>query len=334
MDNDEFYGAINYLSDLSKKQKKTTNDALYRQQLHNRTVKNFSNQNQPFVSVDLPPELEVPFIKESLLPPTTMNINYDIKDDIPYGCLKNGIKPSYRSWVQTRKRYDNPIEEALNNGRPPTPPKKNGTSFSSIPSMNHNPNSSSSNPIQSSSASLISNINKSREERLEIIKNKLKNLENEKILEKLKEKNDVISPSTIFENLPSLEEKEESSIDINELLKTREEQIEKSIPKNTFKKTIRRKFTLGKSDKLRKVAILIKDKQTRKNVINAQKELKKTNITDVRKYLRQHGMIKTGSTCPNDILRKTFEFALMAGEVTNTNKDILLHNFLNDSTTV
>ena len=89
---------------------------------------------------------------------------------------------------------------------------------------------------------------------------------------------------------------------------------------------------MGKSDTLRNVAVLIKNKQTRKNLINTQKELKKTDITDVRKYLRQRGIVNIGSTCPPDILRKTFEAAVLTGEVTNTNKETLLHNFLNEDT--
>jgi hypothetical protein len=137
-------------------------------------------------------------------------------------------------------------------------------------------------------------------------------------------------PENVLEDLPDFEAKTSSMPNIEELISQREEKIEAETPKNYLKKTIKRKFTLGKIHNLRKVSVLIKDKQTRKNIINTQKELKKTNMTDVRKYLRQHGIIKVGSTCPPDILRKTFESAMLAGEVTNTNKETLIHNFLHD----
>ena len=135
-----------------------------------------------------------------------------------------------------------------------------------------------------------------------------------------------------LDELPDFDEIKSVMPDIESLINQRNDQIEKDNPKTYLKKTVRRKFTLGRSDKLKRVAVLIKDRQTRKNIINTQKELKKTNITDVRKYLRQHGIIKVGTTCPPDILRKTFEAAVLTGEVTNINKETLLHNFLNEDT--
>ena len=185
----------------------------------------------------------------------------------------------------------------------------------------------------------------SREERLEIIRNKLKKLQDKESEEKmknleelnrienelLKNKNNNINKDLLSDIGEVSDEinNEKDVVDIEQLIKNREEEIENKNPKQFIKKTIRRKFRLGKSDSLRKVGILIKNKQTRKNIINTQKELKKTNITDVRKYLRQHGILKVGSTCPADILRKTFEAAILTGEVSNINKDTLLHNFLN-----
>jgi len=231
-----------------------------------------------------------------------------------------------KEWRELNKMQEHPdIPDIV---RPPTPPKKNvGLSISTNSNVNINTN----NKVAESS----------REERLQQIKNKLRKMQDQETANKMKTLDELnkieqkMKPSNLddLDDLNDLNENVNAMPDVEEILKSREEKFEKENPKAYLKKTVKRKFTLGKSDKLRRVSILLKDRQTRKNVLNVQKELKKTNITDIRKYLRQHGIIKVGSTCPQDILRKTFESAMLAGEVTNTNKETLLHNFLNDSAT-
>jgi uncharacterized membrane-anchored protein len=74
----------------------------------------------------------------------------------------------------------------------------------------------------------------------------------------------------------------------------------------------------------------VKNRETRKQIITAQKDLKRKPISDIKVYLRNHNLMKLGSTAPNDIIRKTFESAIMAGEITNSNSETLLHNFSKD----
>jgi hypothetical protein len=316
---DEFYGAIDYLSDLSKKQKQ-------QKILHNKTLKTPSlipQINPHQISLDLPPELAEPSMQPQT--PVIFNVNYKAIDDVPYGCLKNGNKKTYREWKELTNPSDFELPSMI---RPPTPPKKNlGTSLSGT----------SLSGTSLSATSLEETNALSREQRLEQIKNKLKKMQDQdaasktQALEELGKIEKKLNNAVEIDDLPEFDDAMPlGSPDISDILQQQEEKRIRETPKQYLKKTIKRKFTLGKSDKLKRVAVLIKDKQTRKNIINTQRELKKTNITDVRKYLRQHGIIKVGTTCPTDILRKTFESAMLAGEITNTNKETLLHNFLHE----
>ena len=330
---DEFYGAIDYLSGISKKQKQQkalnnktlkTHPALHVPTNNQINSNNSNNSINPYISLDLPPELQEPIRPNTFVSPDVFKVNYK-PDDIPYGCLKNGHKKTYREWKElTSINEQTHIADFV---RPPTPPKKNvGILLDGATEITTEPS------VQQSL---------SREERLEQIKNKLKKLQDQETASKMKDVEDFNTMEkqltkslgvSQLDDLPELDENKSGMPDIEELINQRNDQIEKDNPKKYLKKTVKRKFTLGKSDKLKRVAVLIKDRQTRKNIINTQKELKKTNITDVRKYLRQHGIIKVGTTCPPDILRKTFEAAVLTGEVTNTNKETLLHNFLNEDT--
>ena len=72
---------------------------------------------------------------------------------------------------------------------------------------------------------------------------------------------------------------------------------------------------------------MVKDRGTRKLVLHAQKDLKRKQINDIKTYLREHNLIKVGSNAPNDVLRKMYESAMLAGEITNSNAETLLYNF-------
>ena len=81
--------------------------------------------------------------------------NYNIDKDVPYGCLKGGIKPSYRNWVKTKKS------------------KPDISTYTNNQQLKEHINTIKSNTISNQYISPI-NDNLTTEEKLKAIKEKLK----------------------------------------------------------------------------------------------------------------------------------------------------------------
>lgn len=129
-------------------------------------------------------------------------------------------------------------------------------------------------------------------------------------------------PSVIINDMPLPEETERSS----KLATYKKEKKESKIKTKKLTKTIKR--ILGKTGNT--IGILIKSRQTRRKIQGEQAKLNQTSIHDIKKYLRERNLIKVGSTSPNDVIRKLYEQCILAGDITNNNETILLHNFIND----
>tara|TARA_B110000285_G_scaffold235550_1_gene318009 strand:+ start:5507 stop:6580 length:1074 start_codon:yes stop_codon:yes gene_type:complete len=100
--------------------------------------------------------------------------------------------------------------------------------------------------------------------------------------------------------------------------------------KQRRKKTVRRTYKIGRSSVAPKVSVLVSNKTLRNRVTTKSQLLKQTPIHEVKKYLIKHGIIRVGSTTPNDVLRKMYEsLSLVCGEIQNHNPDTLLFNYIN-----
>ena len=336
--NNEFMDSIDYLSSLSQKHKANGDKARQQQQQqqqpqpqirHNYTMKNQSQPqirpSIPHVELDLPDELREPFVFTPS--PSTQPVHLN-PSSVPYGCLKNGTKPTYRAWQQqmTRRNMD------AYQPQPTQQPQPQPTQVQ-IPQQIQTQQPPS-NPIDRLS---VYKEMSEREKKLELLKERMKQQQEMLIQERMKRehleqqlKNREILEAQMKERQFASPKETEFKVNDSVLLSGGSQQKQQKQPKQFIKKTIRRKYTLGKSTIYKKVGILIKDKNTRKKVIQAQKDMKKKPLNEVKQYLKEHGLLKVGSNAPNDVIRKTFESAMLTGDVVNLNKDVLIHNLLND----
>jgi hypothetical protein len=199
-----------------------------------------------------------------------------LTDDAPYGCLKNGKKPTFRMYNKTIR---------------------NNIKFDD---KNNNEGSNSLSDRQS----------------------KLKELQNKH--SKKKYTNSHSSDSSNDEKIPFDSNSEDDVINIKEHKKTK--------IRRHLRKTITKKFKLGKQPGSNTVGVLIKNNDTRKNIQKEYGLLKNKQLSEIKKYLVDKNLIKIGSTAPPGVIRNIYEASMLTGEVDNIGKGVILHNFLEDKT--
>jgi hypothetical protein len=95
------------------------------------------------------------------------------------------------------------------------------------------------------------------------------------------------------------------------------------------RKIYKRTFKIGRSKTRPSVAVLVSNRTIRNHITNKTQMYKQLPIQEVKHYLIRKGLIKIGTTAPNDVLRKMYESVhLICGEVQNHNPENLLYNFI------
>jgi hypothetical protein len=313
----EFNKSLTFLHDLSKKNKDKNKK---------KTLKLASSD----INIEIP--------KDSLI--------YNSVKEPNYGCLKNGSKPTFRELNKTQKHCTNTIN-TTNNGKRLKLALENNTYYDHSEFHNkyqtNNPITNETNVTNKPNIEL-----KIAEKTSEEIVSAA-NLSNNKPISKLNNRvtNEIInSPYDYTENYfaNNKEELPIKDVIINEVLPSETIQIKNEESKEESKEDskeesyipkLRRitrtyKYKLGKRKDNKHIGLLIKNRETQKKIKQEVSQLKQQPIQDVKNFLREKNLIKLGSQAPNDVLRKLYEDSVLAGEITNTNNNNLVHNYLND----
>ena len=294
-DNDfekEFNKSLNFLSNLSKK---------------NKLKKNKTEK-----------------IKDNL--EVNLNIPSEFYNQPIYGCLKNGNKPTFNQLNKTRKNEER-VKIALENNT--YDDNNNNNNQNIIINVNSDKESlESSNNYNTITSNINQEINEKVNQEISKEVNKEVNKEPNKEPNELNlfSNNNFTKDSSFINNLENRK---------NEIIHLENENLNENLNENDNinipkinRLTRKKKYLLGKLKGKNKISILLKNNKTQKNIKQEIALLRKKDIGFIKNYLYEKNLIKRGSEAPNDILRKMYEDSILSGNITNSNSNNLVFNYL------
>jgi hypothetical protein len=235
--------------------------------------------------------------------------------DVPYGCLRGGNKPTYRTYHRgIREDHNHTLKRSMFSPNAPNAPNATNPinptqSINPINPINPITATNPEDPMILERQRKLREIQENHQSQIAANANAIAN------------NND--NPDNHDDNAnPDNPDNHDGNANV-----PNEDQAPTQI-KNKIKQTITKKYKLGKTPGGNVVGVLIKNSDTRRRVQEEHGVLRRESIVEIRKYLHAHGLIKVGSDAPPDVLRNIYESAKLTGEISNTNKHVMLHNFM------
>lgn len=272
------------------------------QHKHNTIKNSFSNYNaNSNINFNENSDINNNIINEMEQYNNIVNQNNEMITLLPnpqYGCLKNGNLPTYRTLNRYNSNY--PLDKP-----------------SQIQSICPSGFMQTSNPIEN-----IPNTDTCNMEPIQLIENIENTTQYDNLQTRLKADKLIEKKKELLLKL-----KEEDEINKKKYSEKESEKIKNKTIAN--KKIIKRVYNLGKSSVVRKVGVLVSSEAYRKGILTKKKTLKQSPFGEVNKYLCDRGLIKAGSSAPEEVLRELYENAELIGNLQNHNVENLLHNYVN-----
>lgn len=312
--------------------------------LHNKSIRSrpLHHIPNPIVSLETPSK---DLHEVELNPEPDSSLSYKLDNSIRYGCLKNGLKKTYKN-ISSPSCYSNKVKfvndsdssmqpishipeimEAPIMGIPqpqqiteisvPIQPTLVDISTSYIPEINTTPINI---PVVEQFSSITNN-NDGRIKSVSFPESTTNTISN-------------VSTSQNYGG-NGIEQQEFQVepviIESNPIKPVTQEDIIKvpSIKEIHKRKTTIRHYKLGKHKTIKnRVSVLCNNKDRIDKIKEAQRELQRTSMEEMKKYLMTRNLLRSGSRAPPDVIKKLYESAYLAADITNTDDDVLLDNYM------